>query len=83
MLTMGLLHPSRSTQEAYRDLDGTPPAQFSGCVRQSGPDPFTENSKTLNPKLKGRDIREAFKTDEYQLLLVANKFQTGFDEALQ
>jgi type I restriction enzyme R subunit len=57
---------------------------FSGEVNdpESGPDPFTENSKTLNPTLKGRDIREAFKTDEYQLLLVANKFQTGFDEPL-
>lgn len=57
---------------------------FSGEVndKESGPDPFTENSHTLNPNLKGRDIREAFKTDEYQLLLVANKFQTGFDQPL-
>ena len=57
---------------------------FSGEVRdkESGPDPFTENSKALNPNLKGRDIREAFKTDEYQILLVANKFQTGFDQPL-
>lgn len=57
---------------------------FSGEVhdKTSGPDPFTENSKTLNPNLKGRDIREAFKTDEYQILLVANKFQTGFDQPL-
>jgi type I site-specific restriction-modification system R (restriction) subunit len=44
--------------------------------------PFTEHSKTLNPNLKGRDIREAFKGDEYQILLVANKFQTGFDQPL-
>lgn len=57
---------------------------FSGEVndKQSGPDPFTENNKSLNPNLKGRDIREAFKTDEYQILLVANKFQTGFDQPL-
>ncbi len=57
---------------------------FSGEVndRESGPDGFTENSKTLNPTLNGRDIREAFKTDEYQILLVANKFQTGFDQPL-
>ncbi len=57
---------------------------FSGEVndKDSGPDPFTENSKELNPNLKGRDIREAFKTDEYQILLVANKFQTGFDQPL-
>lgn len=57
---------------------------FSGEVNDtdSGPDPFTEHSVTLNPYLKGRDIREAFKGDEYQILLVANKFQTGFDQPL-
>ncbi len=57
---------------------------FSGEVSDkiSGPDGFTENSTALNPNLKGRDIREAFKTDEYQILLVANKFQTGFDQPL-
>ncbi len=57
---------------------------FSGEINDSdsGPDAFTETSKTLNPNLKGRDIREAFKGDEYQILLVANKFQTGFDQPL-
>ncbi|MCC5841506.1 MAG: type I restriction endonuclease subunit R [Opitutales bacterium] len=57
---------------------------FSGEVRdaESGPDPFTEHSKTLNPLLKGRDIREAFKEETFQILLVANKFQTGFDQPL-
>jgi type I restriction enzyme R subunit len=57
---------------------------FSGEVtdKDSGPDPFSENSKVLNPGLHGRDIREAFKGDEYHLLLVANKFQTGFDQPL-
>ncbi len=57
---------------------------FSGEVndKESGPDGFTENNKILNPNLKGRDIREAFKGEEYQILLVANKFQTGFDQPL-
>ncbi len=57
---------------------------FSGEVTdtQSDPDGFTEHSPLLNPQLKGRDIREAFKGDDYQLLLVANKFQTGFDQPL-
>ena len=57
---------------------------FSGEVNdpESGPAPFTEASQTLNPKLRGRDIREAFSGDEYQILLVANKFQTGFDQPL-
>ncbi|MGC4083668.1 MAG: type I restriction endonuclease [Vicinamibacterales bacterium] len=43
---------------------------------------FTERDERLNPTLKGRDIREAFKGDQYQILLVANKFQTGFDQPL-
>ena len=57
---------------------------FSGEVndKESGPDAFTENSKTLNPNLNGRDIRDAFKGDDHQILLVANKFQTGFNQPL-
>ncbi|WP_018905438.1 DEAD/DEAH box helicase family protein [Variovorax paradoxus] len=57
---------------------------FSGEVSdsQSILEPVTENSSKLNPNLKGRDMREAFATDEYQILLVANKFQTGFDQPL-
>jgi type I restriction enzyme R subunit len=57
---------------------------FSGEITdpQSGPDPFTETSRTLNRNLRGREMREAFNTDEYQILLVANKFQTGFDQPL-
>lgn len=57
---------------------------FSGEVDdpESGPEPFTEMSKTLNPNLKSSDIREAFAGEDYHLLLVANKFQTGFDQPL-
>lgn len=57
---------------------------FSGEVKdpETGADPFTEKSTILNPNLRGRDIRDAFETGEYQILLVANKFQTGFDQPL-
>ncbi|MCU0716544.1 MAG: type I restriction endonuclease [Pirellula sp.] len=57
---------------------------FSGEVndKESGPDPFKESSSELNPDLKGRNIAEAFKDDQFQILLVANKFQTGFDQPL-
>lgn len=41
-------------------------------------DPYSETN--MNPGLKGRDLRDAFDTDEYQVMLVANKFQTGFDQ---
>ncbi len=39
---------------------------------------FTEIN--MNPGLKGRDMRKAFDTEDYQVMLVANKFQTGFDQ---
>ena len=60
---------------------------FSGEVTFSDSDPnatglvgekFTEHS--MNPGLKRRDMRKAFDTDEFQVMLVANKFQTGFDQ---
>lgn len=56
---------------------------FSGEVndKESGPDPFRETSSELNPDLKGQGIAKAFEGD-YQILLVANKFQTGFDQPL-
>jgi type I restriction enzyme R subunit len=59
-------------------------AAFSGEVNdpESAPEPVGEQSKRLNPGLNGRDIREAFKGDDYRILLVANKFQTGFDQPL-
>ena len=71
----------------YIDRQGYPLdvlVAFSGEINDpdSYPEPVTESSKLLNPNLKGRDIREAFARPEYQLLLVANKFQTGFDQPL-
>ncbi len=49
----------------------------------SGLEKVTETSARMNPALKGgRDLRDAFATDEYQVMLVANKFQTGFDQPL-
>lgn len=55
---------------------------FSGEVTdpETGPEQFTEH--TLNPGLKGRSLAKAFGTDEFQIMLVANKFQTGFDQPL-
>lgn len=57
---------------------------FSGEVYdpESYPKAVSENSQDLNPHLKGRDIRDAFAESDYRLLLVANKFQTGFDQPL-
>jgi len=57
---------------------------FSGQVddHENGQTGLSEHSALLNPDLAGRDIREAFKGGGYHLLLVANKFQTGFDQPL-
>jgi type I restriction enzyme R subunit len=57
---------------------------FSGEVNdsESFPEAVTETSESLNPGLRGRDIREVFKGQDHHLLLVANKFQTGFDQPL-
>ncbi len=60
---------------------------FSGEIEFNDSDPdcgallgekFTE--RNMNPNLKGRDMRKAFDTNDYQIMLVANKFQTGFDQ---
>ena len=41
-------------------------------------DEFTEVS--MNPDVKGADLRIAFDRPEYRVMLVADKFQTGFDQ---
>ena len=60
---------------------------FSGEVAFNENDPnvagllgekFRENN--MNPHLKGRDMRKAFNSRDYQVMIVANKFQTGFDQ---
>ena len=60
---------------------------FSGEVEFGASDPNSEGllgekftELGMNPGLKGRDMRKAFDTDEYQVMIVANKFQTGFDQ---
>ncbi len=72
-------------KKAYPDL--TAMVAFSGEVTFSTSDPqseglvgmsFTETG--MNPELKGRDMREAFDSDEFQIMIAANKFQTGFDQ---
>jgi type I restriction enzyme R subunit len=67
-------------EQGYTDVAAL--VAFSGEVTDpdSGVEKATETS--MNPGLKGRDLRDAFATDEYQVMLVANKFQTGFDQPL-
>ena len=41
-------------------------------------DEFTEDN--MNPKGIGNDLRKIFDQPQYRVMLVANKFQTGFDQ---
>lgn len=58
-----------------------PLVAFSGKV----PDPDIPNKTYTESALNGfgeKELPERFKTDEFQLLLVADKYQTGFDQPL-
>ncbi|WP_428354036.1 type I restriction endonuclease subunit R [Methyloprofundus sp.] len=71
------------TEKGYQRIHAM--VAFSGEVEFNEKDPnadgligekFTEHN--MNPNLKGRELRKAFDSDDYQVMLVANKFQTGF-----
>ncbi|KZZ33461.1 restriction endonuclease subunit R, partial [Oleiphilus sp. HI0085] len=73
------------TEKGYQKIQAM--VAFSGELEFTDRDPnaealigekFTETS--MNPGLKGRDMRKAFDSDDYQVMIVANKFQTGFDQ---
>jgi type I restriction enzyme R subunit len=57
---------------------------FSGKMPGGEVDPalageeFDENN--MNAEVKGQDLRKVFDTNNYRVMLVANKFQTGFDQ---
>ena len=59
-----------SGEVEFKDSD----PNSSGLVDQK----FTEIN--MNPGLKGRDMRKAFDSKDYNVMIVANKFQTGFDQ---
>jgi len=74
-------------EKGYKNIHAM--VAFSGEVEFSENDPnvegllgekFTESSKNMNAHLKGRDMRKAFDSKDYQVMIVANKFQTGFDQ---
>ena len=70
------------TEKGYDDIAAL--VAFSGEVTDidSAVEKVSETSTLMNPGLRGRDIRDAFATDEYRITIVANKFQTGFDQPL-
>jgi type I restriction enzyme R subunit len=52
---------------------------FTGVVKHDEQE-YTENS--MNDFSNKKEIRNAFEEDQYKILIVANKFQTGFDQPL-
>ncbi|WP_312256297.1 type I restriction endonuclease subunit R [Stutzerimonas nitrititolerans] len=67
-------------QMGYNDVH--PLVAFSGSVLPDGviPEEVTESSSLLNPGLNGRDLAEAFDTQDFNVMIAANKYQTGFDQ---
>ncbi len=62
--------------------DVHPLVAFSGSVMPDDVimEEVTENSTHLNPGLNGRDLAKAFDTQDYNVMIAANKYQTGFDQ---
>jgi len=90
IVTPSRLHAVRYLQEfkrqikekQYTDLDVL--VAFSGEVNDDG-QTFTEEklNKTKDGEaIKEKALPEAFHTDEFGMLIVAEKYQTGFDEPL-
>lgn len=53
---------------------------FSGTVKDDDDVDYTESS--MNNLQRGTSIPDAFKLPKYRILIVANKYQTGFDEPM-
>lgn len=63
-------------QQNYQDLKTL--VAFSGTVDDDGV-PYTESEMN---DINEAELPDKFSTDEYQVLIVAEKYQTGFDEPL-
>lgn len=90
VVTSSRLHAVRYVQELRRQIEAKKKNEikvlvaFSGEVNDNGVS-FTEEG--LNKDKDGNTIRESalpgeFHKDEYAMLIVAEKYQTGFDEPL-
>jgi type I restriction enzyme R subunit len=55
---------------------------FSGVVKDPDIDDVELTEVGMNKGVKERELPEKFATNDFQVLLVANKYQTGFDQPL-
>ena len=67
-------------QMGYSDVH--PLVAFSGSVLPDEviSEEVTESSSLLNAGLNGRDLAQAFDTQDFNVMIAANKYQTGFDQ---
>ncbi|CAM2959141.1 type I restriction enzyme, R subunit [Pseudomonas gessardii] len=67
-------------QMGYSDVH--PLVAFSGSVLPDEviSEEVTESSSLLNAGLNGRDLAQAFHTQDFNVMIAANKYQTGFDQ---
>jgi len=90
VVTASRLHAVRYLKEfkkyielkGYTDLDVL--VAFSGIVNDNG-DEYTEpglNKTKSGEKVSEKQLPEVFHGDEFNMLIVAEKYQTGFDEPL-
>jgi type I restriction enzyme R subunit len=76
-----LFHEEMIKQMKYMNLPYSCLVGFSGTIFHNG----IENSEnTLNQSngMTGNDIPTSFKEPKFRILIVSNKFQTGFDEPM-
>lgn len=90
VVTPSRLHAVRYMQEfktyikekGYDELDVL--VAFSGSVTDDGVE-YTEQSMNVTKdgeRIKESQLKETFHTDDFNILIVAEKYQTGFDEPL-
>ena len=90
VVTPSRLHAVRYMQEfksyikekGYTDLDVL--VAFSGSVNVEGTE-YTEpnlNVTKAGDRISEKQLKEAFHTEDFNILIVAEKYQTGFDEPL-
>jgi type I restriction enzyme R subunit len=67
-------------EQGYEDIKAL--VAFSGTVKDDRVKDIEYTESGMNEPVKSSEIAEKFSTSDYQILLVAEKFQTGFDQPL-
>jgi type I restriction enzyme R subunit len=67
-------------EKGYKDIKTL--VAFSGTVIDPEVEKVEYTEVNMNNGIREKELPERFSTDEYQVLLVAEKYQTGFDQPL-